>query len=189
METLEVYKCGVRYKTALHKHADKDEYYFCTCEKTAKGILITEFDEKGEPINQVYTKYGDPESILKRYVLSYCTVHSILVKETPSCEKVRLKVLCTNCNRNEVYRELDLVDIRLVGEIPVVPIFRCGSCGKRYYSLSDTYLKKLVDENRGLFENDEIKMREDNEKLFINTLNDNIIRIFASKKISRISVK
>lgn len=86
-------------------------------------------------------------------------------------------------------RELDSKKPEEILEVPVIPLFTCSSCGKRFYNMSDSYLRKLVEQNRDMFEKDDIMEKERDGDAFINTLNENIIRVFASKKISRLVIE
>ncbi len=171
-----------RYRTC--EYAKGGKTLFCLAEKAGGGTLITEFYKSGEVANQIHYKEGDAEKLLSSYLGT--TIETVL---SGKYERVSVSAQCTGCKKNELSRELDLVQPEGISEVPVVPIFRCLFCGKRHYSMSKEYLRLLASRNPGLFDNEEIKEREKDEALFVNTLNEYVIRIFASKKISRLVVR
>ncbi len=54
--------------------------------------------------------------------------------------------------------------------------------------LADEYLDALVKNNASLFGKDEIRERGKDGRAFVNTLQEYVIRIFASKRISRLKI-
>lgn len=70
----------------------------------------------------------------------------------------------------------------------MAPIFRCTKCDKRFYSITRTYLERLVDRKAELFDEKELEELRKDRETFINTLNEYIIRIFASKRIHKIVI-
>lgn len=171
-----------RYRTS---YFEKDgAKRFCLAEKTMKGALITEFSDSGRLIDQIYYKDGRSEELLRTHLGS-----EIVIEPISEYERVLVAVECKKCNKEKVVRELDLVNTIHVENVPVVPIFRCLGCGERFYAMSEEYLRALVQRNAELFEKDEVEEMEKDQGVFVNTLNEYIIRIFASKKISRLIVK
>jgi hypothetical protein len=157
---------------------------FCLGEKTRSGALVTEFETSGVVLDQVHYKNAPvEESLAARLGVE------LSIAEVPAYERIRVAAACSKCNADKITRELDLVGGLLPEEVPVIPIFRCIGCGQRHYSMGREYLEALVKRNEGLFEEAEIAERNKDEKLFVNTLNEYVIRIFASKKISRLVIK
>lgn len=100
-----------------------------------------------------------------------------------------MRALCTKCGNLGLYRELDLVSPDRIREVPVMPIFICKKCSQKHYSLTDEYLKYLVLSNKQLFESAELKEIDTDLESSINTLKEYIIRIFASKRISKVRME
>ncbi|MGC8479817.1 MAG: hypothetical protein ACP5M9_04095 [Candidatus Micrarchaeia archaeon] len=150
-------------------------------EKTNKGILMTKFSKTHGVISQIYMKQGTiPELFYKEYR------NDFVIEEKQSKEKTSIDKRCDSCS-GILYRELEYTEPWNITDVPVVPIFRCGSCSKRFYSMTKEYLEDLVVKNKDLFDDNEISELNKNKEEFINTLNAYIIRIFASKKISRLN--
>lgn len=177
-EAILVYKVGGRYKTATYEK--EGSKCFCIAESTMKGVLLTEFEEGGAVVNQAYRKSKNAELSLKDYL-----GNNLAVKDASEYEKVVYKTPCPECS-GALVRELDLKEPGNIGNVPVVPIFTCAKCSKRFYSMTDRYLRMLVNENQDLFEGEELKEKEKDIDAFINTLNEYIVRVFASKKIGRL---
>jgi hypothetical protein len=178
-ESLLVYKTGGRYRTTPYK--SDGGHCFCVAEDTMNGVLLTEFEEGGAIVNQTYKMSKDPESSLKEYL----GAKDISIENTDTYNKVIYKSACQDCS-GILVRELDLKEPRAISKVPVVPIFACTKCGKRFYSMTDRYLRKLVSENESLFEGEELEEKKKDIDAFINTLNEYIVRVFASKKIGRL---
>lgn len=157
---------------------------FCIGERTLKGILITEFEIGGNILNQVYVSGTDTEKELKSYLSA-----DIDVKKAEKYDRVKINAVCDKCNEYSLMRNLDLISPDVINEVSVVPIYICTKCGKKFYSMTDRYLRNLVKGNLALFDKDEVEELKKDEYLFINTLQEYIIRIFASKKISRIKIE
>ena len=158
---------------------------FCLAEKTSEGTLITEFNEHSEVVDQVYTKSADHE----RNLAEYLGIRERNVVLTGSYKGVKIRAKCTKCSSVDIRRILDLCAPFEIKEIPVVPMYACQSCNSRYYSLTDDYLKVLVERKTELFEKDELDALHKDAGGSVRLLQEYIIRIFASKKISRISVE
>ena len=178
---LQVYGRSGRYRTQGYAIGGSD--VFTVSEKTSAGVLLTDFNVHGEVISQRYLKKSDAVEELRQHVPEG---YEVSVAAWGAYAPVMLDVECSSCSRRTVVRELDLVEPSLITNIPVVPIFVCRSCNKKYYSMTRSYLTSLVDSNPDLFEKEELAMREKDEEKFIDTLNEYIIRIFASKNIKRI---
>ncbi len=171
-----------RYRTTLYEKGG--QRCFCLSEKTMKGTLLTEFSQNGKIVDQIYYKGGGAEEALKRHLNCEITVES-----RKEYERVRISSPCKKCNNEgKIARELDLANVGYVENVPVVPIFRCLGCGQRFYGMSEEYLNALVSRNTGLFEKEELERMGGDRRQFVNTLNEYIIRIFASKKITRLVV-
>ncbi len=147
-------------------------------ERTMKGTLVTTVDKSVGVLDQEYIEKADALSVLKSRLPMFT------IKLVNEMQRTGLDKKCKKCGA-KLYRELESVDPSLLDNVPAVPMFRCESCGSRYYSMTNEYLSKLVDRNNELFSEDELhEIRKDREK-GIALLNEYIIRIFASKKISR----
>lgn len=180
------------YKSSDGRYRSDTYFYdgnrrFCIVEKTGGGILITEFDEKGIVLGQKISLGSSLEEEIGRYVSVYSLKPTF--KSIEKYERVVVKAKCSSCKAEKIARELDFSDPCLVNDIPIVPIFRCMGCGKRFYNIGKEYLSRLVDENKALFTSEETKEQEKDKDAFINTINEYIIRIFASKKINKIEIK
>jgi hypothetical protein len=160
--------------------------FFSIAEPTSSGILITEFRKNGEVVNQVYERGGKTDSALAKYLSTFGELEFLNVD---AYERVKVDAACTKCGAERIERELDRADINLVSNVPVVPMFVCRKCGSRFYSMSDSYLRRLVENNVMLFETNEIELRKKDEVKFVNTLQEYIIRIFASKRIQKLCIK
>lgn len=156
---------------------------FCVAESTPLGILITEFSEKGIVLDQL-SKKGDALHELNRHIGGETNLVSV-----SGYEHVRIKAKCSKCATETLERELDLLEPGQISNVPIVPLFRCSTCKQRFYSMSDEYLRNLVENNASLFTADDIADKTANEKEFVRTLHEYIIRIFASKKIFRLKTE
>ncbi len=172
-----------RYRTELYSR--KGSNRFCVVEKVVKGILLTEFNSDGEVLVQLLNAGSDPEKALKEFT----GTKELQVTDTDSYVPVRLNAECVACKCAEVVREMDLMQPSEIKETPVVPLYVCSSCRKKYYTMTDEYLHFLVGANLDLFDQNELGERTADEPLFIKTLQQYIIRIFAAKKISHIAIK
>lgn len=155
---------------------------FCLSEKTRSGSLVTRFAGSGLVKDQMHYSSKSIEVALAEYLGG-----EIKIVPVERYERVIADSPCKKCGEKKVTRELDLVGAGMVENIPVIPLFRCLSCGERFYSMSSEYLSLLANRNVGLFEQDELKEKEKDGELFVKTLNEYVIRIFASKKISRLA--
>lgn len=153
---------------------------FCLVEETFKGILITEFNLNNEVVNQSYKPNGNFLHELSSYVGSL-----IEIIDVDQYKHIEMKAKCSSCANVGLTRELDMKPAKSIVDVPVVPIFICEKCGHKHYSLTDQYLKILVANNMHLFEANEMEEINKDRDGSINTLKEYIIRIFASKRISR----
>ncbi|MDE1851529.1 MAG: hypothetical protein KGH69_02470 [Candidatus Micrarchaeota archaeon] len=156
--------------------------YFCIAEGTALGSLVSEFTDKGALENQVYRKGGVPIDELKAYLGKT----DPRIVRAGSYKGVRIAVKCTKCGNGELRRELDMTEPLSITKVPVMPTLRCISCGQRFYSVTENYVRNLVESNRDLFTDEELAEKAKDEDAFIRLINEYVIRIFASKKIMRI---
>jgi hypothetical protein len=158
------------------------ERCFAVAEKVKGGVLISEFGMERGILGQAYVKSGDPLGELAGYLHAVGVVRGI----SGGYARVELRNGCQDCGSGVVVRELDVVDAEKA-DVPVVPIFTCTACKKRFYAITDEYLSRLVEGNLYLFAEDELEERGRDKDAFINTLNEYVIRVFASKKIGRLS--
>jgi hypothetical protein len=149
----------------------------CLIEKTQNGMLITELNERGLVEKQVYMRPDDPFYVN--------LTRGMEIIESGDYKGMNVDAACTSCN-GILARELDLIHPSVINTVPVVPSYICKGCSKRFYSMTDTYLKSLVADKKELFDEKDLKELSVNEEVFVSTLQEYIIRIFASKKISRI---
>ncbi len=157
---------------------------FCIVEAAKRGTLLTEFSGTGEVTDQRYVKDADPISELSGYLSGY----AIDLASVDRYEGVKINAKCSKCASLGLARELDRSIPIGFNDVPVIPIFVCinSKCGQRHFSLTRDYLAVLVNGNRQLFESDELRELDENPQAAMDTLQEYIIRIFASKKISRI---
>jgi len=154
---------------------------FCIAEPTKLGTLITEFFENGEVARQKYIRSSNTEQELVKFL-----GEKVEITDTQKeYNRVKVKARCSVCG-GEIARELDLKAPSEIENVPVVPLFVCTACNTKFYNMTDEMLKSLVAEHEDLFEKDEIEEKSKDEEAFIETLQANIIRIFASKKIYRL---
>ena len=163
MEHLSVIVDGRRYRTATYSCAGSKR--FCIAERTSKGTLITEFTDTGMPLNQVYLRALDSDHKLLEYLSERANAFASFSKGT--YEPVIPAAKCSTCSAGRIFRELDLLSPAEIGDVPVVPIFRCASCGTRHYSLTTQYLKELAKSNHDLFSDEELKEMEVDQGSFI----------------------
>jgi hypothetical protein len=156
---------------------------FCVAEKTRMGTLITEFKNNGEVTDQVCSLTKDAKAALEEYLKG--TGMPDFADSGPY-ERVAVGVRCTKCS-GDIGRELDLKRPEDIGRVPVVPIFICKHCGSKFYSITDSYLRKLISRQVGLFSADELQEMERNQEAFVAEVKEYVIRIFASKKITRLT--
>lgn len=174
---MNVYRSAGRIKTDVY---EREGLKFCLVEDTFKGTLITEFNLDCEVVNQNYLQNHNVLHELSSYVGSLLEINDV-----GEYKQIEMKAKCTECGNVGLVRELDTHQAKSIVNIPVVPIFVCRKCGHKHYSLTDQYLKTLVANNKHLFEPSELEEINKDRYGSINTLKEYIIRIFASKRISR----
>ncbi len=94
---------------------------------------------------------------------------------------IRAGAKCSDCGSRDIARELKPID-----PVPLVPIFVCRSCNGRFFSMTDEYLRILVENNPHLFEQSELEKKEKDDGAFITELKQYIISVFATRKIKRL---
>ncbi len=172
-------------------HRIKTEQYvmegiprFSLAEPTKIGTLLTEFNADGEVLRQEYHRGRDIVKELSNFI-----ENKVEIEETgKEYEKIKVNAVCEACG-GEIERELDRQRPEEIENVGVVPIYVCKKCGRRYYSMNDLLLKRLINERKDLFEPNELEELEQDERAFLATLQANIIRIFASKRIFRLKTK
>ncbi len=168
------------------KYNGKGGENFSIAEVTATGTLISEFKYNGEIVNQEHFGSKDSFEMLSVYLKE---VAELELADVEAYEKVKVAAACAKCGSTTIERDLDARDTMQLKDVPVVPLFICKKCGAKFYSMSDAYLRNLVGRNASLFETDELAERDRDENKFVHTLQEYIIRIFASKKIHRLEIK
>ena len=180
---LEVFRSADgRYRTA--PYAVEGEERLLIAERTARGVLLSEFAKSGEVVDQIYKPSADLLTELQRYPHG---VDGVVISQLPY-EQLTVNAHCASCGPTKMKRELDKLDVSKVVEVPVVPMFLCTVCGKRFYSVSKRYLRNLVSRNRELFEKEEFAMREENEAAFISEIQEYMVRVFASKRLALMKI-
>ncbi len=150
-------------------------------EAKGKRILETVFDENGAVLQQqlLDVEGSGLDAMMER------ELRNMPAKEVKSrpYEDVKLKKPCPGCGSNALER----CDRSVSGDaLPVVPMYLCKECGKTSYHLTTKYLEYLIGRNKNLFAQDELAKMDDNHDVFVNELEEYILRIFASKKVMRI---
>ncbi len=166
-----------------HRTAALEGEQFILAEPVPKGVLLTEFSKDGDVLDQISMKGKAGEALhaaLKGKELELI--------ERADYDRVRVNAACKSCGERAMQRELDLVKPSLIYNVPVLPIFICAKCGKRSYSLNGAYLRKLIARHPDMFEDKELKDKEKDEAAFVKEIEAYIIRIFASKGLSRIEI-
>jgi hypothetical protein len=183
--SLDVFKNGSgRYKTDFYETKISVMSAFLVAETTSKGTLLTEFLQNGDVVNQVYRQSKDSLEEMRAYLGK----NDIKINEKVPYAPLKIKSKCHGCGKEEMRRELESVPAEKISDVPVVPIFVCGGCGKRYYTMNELFLKNLVAMNKDLFESADIKEMQKDEDAFIHNLREYVIRTFASKKIARLDL-
>ncbi len=181
--TLEARRSGDgRIRTDFYDSGHGSAY--CIAEPTRKGTLITELTGEGEVLEQVLSETNDAEAALSEHLAS----EEIRVTETKKYEGVRVDAMCDACGSHSIGRELDAGSPEGIDAAPVVPVFVCHSCRAKYYQLGDTYLRRIVARKGDLFDRTELAELKANEAAFVEALQENVIRIFASKKMKRLKI-
>jgi hypothetical protein len=174
-----------RLRTDNYKTNDYE--CFSVAESLASGTLVTEFKTTGEVVKQVYIKAKDAKIAISEYLGNSVAVD---FSEVDSYRPVKVDAKCSKCgNDNTIERALDKQNLSEATKVPVVPMFVCRKCGTQFYSMTDSYLKHLIESNVSLFENVEIEQKKANEAAFVKELQEYIIRIFASKKIHKLNFR
>lgn len=150
---------------------------FSVFEATAQGVLITEFLGSGPVIAQEYVGGADLAKAMEERIGKAETAGGY--------SKVMVGIQC-ECGSCSAFRQLDALEPLKIKEVPIVPVFACSGCSRRYYSMSDEYVAGLVRANPDLFSAAELESMAGDEQAFINELQEYISRFMASKKISRI---
>lgn len=173
-----------RYRSDFY--TSDGELVFAIAEKTAQGVLISEFSANGEIIDQIYRKSTE---VLKEIGERLGRIDKeIVIEDVSSFAPVKGNATCDACQGTEIVREFDLLDASKVSEVPVVPIFVCTKCKKRFYSMGGKYLRKLIARNPELFEGEELRVKEKDEAAFVHEIQEYMIRIFASKKLAMMKI-
>ncbi|MGC8676335.1 MAG: hypothetical protein ACP5T3_02355 [Candidatus Micrarchaeia archaeon] len=179
--TLKAYvSTDMRIRTEQYETGGKRR--FSIAEPTAIGTLLTEFSQNGEVLRQEYRKGRNALVELASF-----TGAQIRAEETgKQYEGVKVMAKCTKCG-GEIARELDLVEPGKIGNAPVVPTYVCKACKTRYYSMNDEFLRWLMEGAKSLFEPDELEEKNADERAFEERMQATILRIFATKKIFKLS--
>jgi DNA-directed RNA polymerase subunit RPC12/RpoP len=133
-------------------------------------------------ISQRYIKGANTEDIMNEILKK---MESEKIDYAGDYIPVYIDISC-DCGSKIAVRELDLHEPSSLKEIPVIPLFVCKKCGSKFYSISETYIKTLVKENKELFDKKELEEYSASEQQFINELQEYISRIMAIKKIKKV---
>ncbi|MCL4375393.1 YgiT-type zinc finger protein [Candidatus Marsarchaeota archaeon] len=170
-----------REKSSLYVREGKE--FFSLGEQTKYGALITEFKKNGDVANQFRVREREVEEVLRRYL----GIGTLEIEDVGDYKEIAVNASCPSCSK-KLFRKLDRLKPEEINEVPIVPAWKCESCGEEFYSMSDEYMKVLVNSNRHLFDGKDLEELSVNEDAFISLLQEYIIRIFASKKIKRIRI-
>ncbi len=152
----------------------------------AGELFIETFEESGNHV--IRTSFNRAGEVLGREMLpSRSRAHSKLATDFANAkgnpvatEYAEIDVLkpCPKCGGSLAYED-SRADV-------VLPVLVCGSCRSKSFCLTDEYLAKLVKLNKVLFDDSERKMMDESPDAFKAELRDHIIKIYASKHISKI---
>ena len=145
-------------------------------------ILQTTFDDCGSILDQALLKSDgrNMEQVSNGFLAK---LGASKVAEG-SFSEIKLQRPCPKCGSAPLTRYLDTKLYPL--EVPVMPLYVCGSCKAKSYYMTDDYLRRLVQSSRALFSEEELSQLGRDENAFVNELRANIIRIFASKRIMHV---
>jgi len=166
------------------EYASDEGNCFCVAEATGAGTLITRFKSGGDVLDQTCEVSKDAKSVLCDYLKGEGAID---FTNSGAYERITVDAKCDRC-KGEIARELDLKKPEEIRSVPVVPIFVCKSCGRRFYSMTDVYLTRLARRQSSLFSANELREMEKNEREFMTNVREHVIRIFASKKITRLRI-
>ncbi|MCL5007287.1 MAG: Lar family restriction alleviation protein [Candidatus Marsarchaeota archaeon] len=144
----------------------------CIIERQEGGMLMTYFDKDGAILHR---KPVNPGKGIQEIAMETA---KLLGKPVIGGEyaPVRLSKPCPLCGANALVEHRD-------SGVPIIPIYRCESCGAKAFFLTDEYLSQLVKENIKAFSDEERSELDANPGKFSKELREYIIRIFASKRI------
>lgn len=170
-----------RFRTEIYKVGDTER--FSIFELTPSGVLITDFNERGEVLDQ----FGCADMDIYRQARAHVSKF-ILDKEVRfvKCTGSDISIKCQECKIGTIKREFDLIDPKDMISIHTMPIFVCLNCNKKFISVTEEYVSALVKRNPNLFENSEVEEKNKDWDGFIKDLRQYIISVFAAKKIHRI---
>lgn len=184
-QRLDVYRSlDSRHRTAQYVRAGI--IASCLSEPTRNGVLVTELGNNGDVLNQIYTKGGSPYEALSSFM---GVGFELSVQDIGAYRPSEVRARCTSCGNGRIVRDLDLKTANEIDEVPVVPLFSCRSCGKRFYSMSDSYLRRLIEGNLHMFDAADLKEKQNSSDAFIYTVKEYIVRVFAAKKIGRLAIE
>lgn len=167
-------RLAIREGKARVDYSDGNSALTETFEEIGNSVLVTSFNSDGRVLDRRLSKGGKgAEARALEFAGSMGRV------ERCEYSEVLIGKACPKCGgRLEMH----------VGEadVPIMPLYDCRGCGSRSFDLTDEYLQKLVSGNRVLFENSELDALGKSPEGFRNELMDYIIKIYASKHISKI---
>ncbi len=152
-----------------------------------KGMRLTELFESVGGKAVVKTSFNGGGEVLSRELVESTAKPGDMAAEfaerlgwVEAAEFAEIEVLkrCPKCGGALAYEA--------VTTAAVLPVLICSSCKARSFSLTDSYLLGLVNGNRELFDDNERRMLDERPKEFMEELRGHIIRIYASKHVSRI---
>lgn len=143
------------------------------------GTLETVFDGNGCILLQKTAKL-DSNALNIKVAEALRNANVSGTRETQYAD-VKFGKPCPKCGRPGLSRYIEA--FASTGEVPVMPLYYCSSCKTKSYHLTESYLGYLVENNPGMFNENEITEMRRDKAAFIEELRGYIIRIFASKKI------
>ena len=167
----------------LHKRAGSD--HVMLWESMADGVVETKFSSIGEVVYRKAEKYPEGKGAT-HFLKEYADKEKIALKTEPVFSEVVLDKPCPTCGTRAVMIDYRQRRLKSVNDVPVMPIYTCGTCNTRSYHLTDSYLEYLVYNNASLFSGVESQEMSSDRDKFLHELREYIIRIFASKRIVQI---
>ncbi len=151
---------------------------------SARGskALETVYDAEGAILVQRVVAL-DKEGVDKR-TKDILTATGLKAAQKTEFIEVRLKRPCPQCGEYSLASHAEAFPRS--DEIPIMPMYYCTGCKGKSYYLTDQYLEYLVENNRELFSEQDVSALSSDKEAFLDELRENIIRIFASKRIMRI---
>jgi hypothetical protein len=146
------------------------------------ATLETTFDSYGSILAQRVMKL-DTDLIKNQITETLKEAQISGTKEKPFSD-VKFSKPCPKCGEYTLSRYVEAFSSKK--EIPIMPLYYCSNCKSQSYHMTNNYLEFLVQNNTGLFSEEELLEMKKDKSAFMVELKGYIISIFASKKIMNI---